>query len=173
MLSNRSSQVAVHGRRDAVDWSLFAPVRLAWRNRKLIWRLTRRDIEARYRGAWFGLLWSAIIPLMMALVYSFVFGHVFNSRWEGAEEAGVDFTLLLFSGVLVYSVFSETVNRSPGLMLENVSYIKKVVFPLEILPWVSLLSAIFNLAIGLIVLMAIYMSCVWAFRLPRYFLYRL
>ena len=134
----------------------------AWRNRVLLVRLTKREIESRYRGSFLGVLWSLVVPIMLLLVYTFVFSVVFEARWESAVNNRGHFALVLFSGLILFNLFSECINRAPGLMLQNVTYIKKVVFPLEILPWVTLLAALFNaavsfgvLAIGYLVLIGI------------------
>jgi lipopolysaccharide transport system permease protein len=134
----------------------FAAVRTAATHRALIGRLARREIEARYRGAVLGVVWAVAAPLMLLCVYTFVFSTVFRGRWRAGSETTGEFALLLFSGLLVFSVFADCVNRAPGLMLENPSYIKRVIFPLEILPWVALLSALFNLAVGTAVLTPFY-----------------
>ncbi|MCA8974796.1 MAG: ABC transporter permease [Planctomycetes bacterium] len=130
--------------------ALSAPFRVALRHRELILRMTRREIEMRYRGSALGLFWSLITPLLMLGVYTFVFGHVFGSRWSG-EGADTPFALLLFSGLIVYGVLADPVNRAPGLMFENVSYIKKVVFPLDALSWMVLFSTLFTATVNLII----------------------
>jgi lipopolysaccharide transport system permease protein len=124
-----------------------------WRNRQLILQLARRDIASRYRGSVVGLAWSFINPILMLLVYTFVFSIVFKSRWStDPNESRTDFAIILFAGMIVFNLFSEVVNRAPGLVTSNANYVKKVVFPLEILPWVSLGSALFHTAISLFVL---------------------
>ncbi len=127
------------------------------RNRALIGRLARRELEARYRGSYLGILWVVLLPLFMLGVYTFAFGVVFRARWA---DAGSDspwvFAIFLFAGLSVFSVFSEMVSRAPMLMLENPSYIKKVVFPIEILPVVTLTTALFNFAVSLLVLLALH-----------------
>lgn len=128
----------------------------AWAHRRLIWRLARREVAGRYRGTVAGALWSVLTPLLTVATYSFVFTQVFQPRWQVPEGAQASVPLLLFSGVLLFNLFAECVNRAPGLVLENVSYVKKVVFPLEILPWVSLLSALFNLGVGLLLMLGVY-----------------
>jgi homopolymeric O-antigen transport system permease protein len=101
-----------------------------------------------------GLTWSVVTPLLSLAVYTFVFSVVFRARWgAGAEHTG-QFALILFAGLLTYGVFSECVNRAPGLVLQHVAYVRKVVFPLEILPWVALVGAVFNAAVGGLVLFA-------------------
>src|SRR5512145_25243 len=103
-------------------WSSF------WRNRQLIMQLTRREVAARYRGSIFGLAWSFITPLLMLAVYTFVFSVVFKSRWGISEnESRFDFAILLFVGIIIFSVFSEALNQSPGLIISNVNYVKKVI----------------------------------------------
>jgi lipopolysaccharide transport system permease protein len=121
----------------------------AWRNRGLILRLARREIEARYRGSMLGILWSLVVPLALLTVYTIVFSTIFASRWEIAKSGSkVDFALVLFSGLILFNVFAETANRAPGLMLENVTYIKRIVFPLQVLPWVSVTVALFNATVS-------------------------
>jgi lipopolysaccharide transport system permease protein len=134
-----------------------APVRSAWGHRRLIWRLARRELAARYRGSLLGTLWMVLTPLMMLLVYTFVFRVVFKARWSaGTDEGNGTFALLLFSGLILFNLFAECIGRAPSLMLENVSYIKKVVFPLEIIPVVSLVSALFTAGTSLAILALFY-----------------
>ena len=128
--------------------------RSLWRNRHLIWQLTRRDIAARYRGSIIGLAWSFINPLLMLTVYTFVFSVVFKARWgTDANESRADFAIVLFVGMIVFGLFAETVNRAPGQIISNVNYVKKVVFPLEILSLVSLGSVLFHSMVSLAVLL--------------------
>ena len=125
-----------------------------WQNRQLIWQLTRRDIAARYRGSVIGLAWSFITPLLMLAVYTFVFSVVFKSRWgTGGNESRADFAIILFAGLIVFGIFSEVVNRAPRQIVSNANYVKKVVFPLEILSWVSLGSVLFHSLVSLVVLL--------------------
>jgi lipopolysaccharide transport system permease protein len=127
-----------------------------WRNRQLIRQMTWREVAGRYRGSVLGLAWSFLNPLLMLAVYTFVFSVVFKARWGvGAQETQVDFAIVLFAGMIVFGLFSECINRAPGLILANTNYVKKVVFPLEILPWVSLGSALFQSFVSLIVLMLV------------------
>lgn len=125
-----------------------------WRNRMLIWQMTRRDVVGRYRGSIMGLAWSFFNPLLMLATYTFVFSVVFRARWGvGGEESRADFAIILFVGMIVYGLFAECVNRAPGIIISNVNYVKKVVFPLEILPWVALGSAIFYSLVSAVVLL--------------------
>jgi lipopolysaccharide transport system permease protein len=139
-------------------------VRSFWRNRGLIWALTKREVLGRYRGSVMGILWSFFNPLLMLGVYTFVFSTVFKARWAGGSDSKTEFALLLFAGMLVFGIFSECVNRAPSLILSNPNYVKKVVFPLEILPIVSLGAALFHLLVSLLVWVLFYMV---AFGVPK------
>lgn len=123
-----------------------------WRNRGLIKESVRREVLGRYRGSAFGLLWSFFNPLLMLAVYTFVFSFVFKARWNIESNSKTEFALVLFAGLIVFNLLGESLTRAPALVISNVNYVKKVVFPLEILPVVNLLSALFH---GLISL------CVW------------
>ncbi len=124
------------------------------RNRQLISKMTRRDVVGRYSGSMLGLAWSFFNPLLMLVIYTFVFSVVFKSRWgAGVGESKTDYAMLLFTGMIVHGLFAECVNRAPTLILANVNYVKKVIFPLEILPWVALGSALFHAVISLVVLL--------------------
>ncbi len=104
----------------------------------------------RYRGSFLGLAWSFLTPLLMLLVYTFLFGVVFKARWgSGVVESRLDFALILFVGLIVHGLFAECVNRAPGLILHHASFVKRVVFPLEILPWTVMLSALFHSVVSL------------------------
>lgn len=120
-----------------------------WRNRELIKASAKREVLGRYRGSFLGLLWSFFNPLFMLAVYTFVFSVVFKARWNVESDSKTEFALVLFAGLIVFNVFGETINRSPSLVLNNPNYVKKVVFPLEILPVVNLLSALFHGLISL------------------------
>ncbi|QXH51540.1 ABC transporter permease [Pseudomonas fakonensis] len=124
-----------------------------WRNRSLVRALVKREVFARYRGSVIGLAWSFLNPLLMLSVYTFVFSGVFSSRWASAEDSKLDFAIILFVGLIVHGLFAECINRAPALVVSNVNYVKKVIFPLEILPWVSLGAALFHMAVSLIVLL--------------------
>ena len=119
-----------------------------WKNGSLINVLIKREILSRYKGSLFGVLWSFINPVLMLLMYTFVFSVVFKAKWSGGAGSTEEFALILFAGLIIFNLFAECLNRSPGLILANVNYVKKVVFPLEILPIVSLGSAIFHAVIS-------------------------
>ncbi len=127
-----------------------------WCYRQLIWASTKREVLGRYRGSALGLLWSFFNPVFMLLVYTFVFSMVFKARWSSASDSKAEFALVLFAGLMIFNLFAECINRAPGLILSNVNYVKKVVFPLEILPFVTLLSALFHMGVSLVVWLLAY-----------------
>ena len=129
-------------------------VRSLWANRQLIARMGQREIIGRYKGSAMGLAWSFITPLFMLAIYTFVFSVVFQARWGTSEESKTQFAVVLFAGLIVHTLFSDVINRAPQLVLGNVNYVKKVVFPLEILPVVQLLSATFHALVSVVVLIA-------------------
>jgi lipopolysaccharide transport system permease protein len=128
-----------------------------WQYRVLIKHMVFREVASRYKGSLLGLLWSVINPILMLAVYTFFFSVVFQSRWSGAGHTGsgskFEFAIVLYAGLLVFNLFSECIARAPTLILSNANYVKKVVFPLEVLPWVSLGSALFHLLIGFVVIL--------------------
>ncbi|WP_321952372.1 ABC transporter permease [Paraburkholderia bannensis] len=127
-----------------------------WRNRTLIKVSVRREVLGRYRGSFLGIFWSFFNPLLMLAVYTVVFSGVFKARWNSASTSKTEFALVLFAGLMLFNLFSECVNRAPGLIMSNPNYVKKVVFPLEILPWVSMGGALFHGAISLLVWLIAY-----------------
>jgi lipopolysaccharide transport system permease protein len=133
--------------------------RQLWKHRELISQFTRREIEGRYRSSLLGLAWSFVNPLVLLSVYTFVFGVVLKARWPGAEPERLSrFGLVLFAGMIAFGVFSESVTRAAGLIVSTPNYVKRVVFPLEVLPVAVLGSAIFHAAISMTVLLAIHMA---------------
>ena len=131
-----------------------------WRHRELLGALSRRDVVGRYRGSVMGLAWSFLHPLVMLAVYTFVFGIVFRARWDAGTGSTAEFALVLFAGLLAFNVFAECVNRAPTLVLSNPGYVKKVVFPLEVLPVVTLGASLFHFAIGMVVWVIFYVLLV-------------
>jgi lipopolysaccharide transport system permease protein len=133
-----------------------------WRYRDLIRQMSRREIVNRYRGSLMGLLWSFLTPLFMLAVYTFVFGFVLRSRWEGRVDNQAEFAVVLFAGLVVYSLFADCVTRAPGLIISHASYVKKIVFPLEILPWAVMAAALFHAGISIAVLL-LFSACLRPF----------
>ena len=130
-----------------------------WRNRRLIAQMTQREVVGRYKGSVMGLTWSLLNPVLMLSVYTFVFSVIFKSRWTTAgapDEGRAQFALILFVGMIVHGLFAEVVNRAPGLIVGNVNYVKKVVFPLEVLPVIAIGAAVFHALVSLGVLLAVF-----------------
>lgn len=129
-----------------------------WRSRQLIFQMTHREVVGRYKGSVMGLGWSLLNPLLMLTVYTFVFSVVFKSRWASpetsADESRGQFAVVLFVGMIVHGLFAEIVNRAPALIVGNANYVKKVVFPLQILPVVVTGAAVFHAGVSLSVLLA-------------------
>jgi lipopolysaccharide transport system permease protein len=139
---------------ESIPTSLVALGKSLLSNRELIIRMIRREVTGRYKGSILGMTWSFFNPLIMLGVYTFVFSFVFKARWGvDTDESKTSFAIILFVGMIVHGLFAECVNRAPGLILANVNYVKKVVFPLEILSWVAMGSALFNAVVSLTVLM--------------------
>ncbi|WP_438866276.1 ABC transporter permease [Pseudomonas sp. L1(2025)] len=123
-----------------------------WKNRSLIRRMTRREVVGRYKGSVIGIAWSFFNPLLMLLVYTFVFSNIFKSRWPSVSGNSTgDFAIMVFIGMMIHAFFSECLNKSPDTLLNNKNYITKVVFPLEILPVINAGGAIFHFIISLLV----------------------
>jgi lipopolysaccharide transport system permease protein len=125
-------------------------------NRTLAFQLANREVVGRYRGSSLGLLWSFFNPLFMLFIYTFVFSFVFNARWGVESGTKTEFALVLFSGLMVFNIFADCITKAPSLIVSNVNYVKKVVFPLEILPLVTFGSAIFHFLISLMVWLIAY-----------------
>ena len=134
------------------SYNPLAPLALIGRYRELALTLTGRRISARYRGSLLGMLWAVLNPLLMLGIYTFIFSVVFQSKWGIEQGDKPEFALFLFSGLILYSVFSECLNEAPSLLLNNKLYIKQLVFPTEILAWVSVLNGLFNLVINFVIL---------------------
>ena len=129
----------------------------AGRYRVIIPQMIKRDITERYRGSVLGILWSLITPLILLSVYTFVFGTLFNARWENTLPGGskLEFAMILFAGLALFQLFADVVTRAPTLILGHANYVKKVVFPLEVLVPVSLGSALFHAMISLVILLGL------------------
>lgn len=136
--------------------SLVALAKSLLRNRQLIAQMTKREVVGRYKGSAMGLAWSFFNPVFMLMVYTIVFSEIFKSRWGGVggDDSKTQFAVILFVGMIVLGLFTEVINRAPGLILANVNYVKKVVFPIEILPVIAMGAALFHSLISLGVLLA-------------------
>lgn len=123
------------------------------RHTGLIGQLARREIQARYQESMLGTLWAVLTPLLSLVVYTLVFRHIFNARWGSTGATSVEFALQLYAGLAVFNFCAECLSRAPRLVQDQPNLVKKVVFPLEILPWILVLSAFFHLAISLCLLL--------------------
>lgn len=130
-----------------------------WNHRRLVLQMVKHEVAGRYKGSILGLLWSFLNPIFMLSVYTFFFAIVFKARWGGSDatESKAQYALILFVGMIVHSLFSEILNRAPTLILANTNFVKKVVFPLEILTVISIGSALFHALTSLGVLLVFYL----------------
>ena len=122
-------------------------------NRALVYQLTRRNIQIRFRGTALGILWSLVTPILMLVMYTFVFGTILKVRWIQQQGGNLEFATILFSGLIVHTYFSECLQHSVDLITSNRQYVKKVVFPLTSLAWVAVLTSLFQAAISTAVLL--------------------
>ena len=132
--------------------SPFALFFLLYSQRTLIYRLASRELLSRYKGSVLGLAWLFLVPLCQLVVYTIIFSEIFKARWDVELTSHYDFALILFLGLVLFNIFGEVLSRSPTLLIENVSYIKRVVFPLEIIPAVAVITALSNALISLFIL---------------------
>lgn len=124
-----------------------------WQHRHLIAQLVKRDVIGRYRGSFLGLVWSFLHPLFMLMVYMFVFGVVFQIKWGIDPGTGEkEFAVILFSGIILHALLAECLVRSPAIIVTNTQFVKKIVFPLEVLPVMIVSTAVFHFIIGFILL---------------------
>ena len=132
------------------------PLRISaeiWRNRYLLGQLIKRDVLLRYRGAMFGVLWIFLSPLIMLAIFAFIFGHIFQARWP-QQDTGIPFWLLLYSGLITFNIFAETISRAPTSVRGYPSFVKKIVFPVNILPVVPLGAALVHGGFNFLILLA-------------------
>jgi lipopolysaccharide transport system permease protein len=121
-----------------------------WSHRALLWQFTLRNVELRHKGSHLGLIWSFLNPLLMLGLYVFVFGYVFGGSFGVLpDETKVDYALGIFLGLTIFHFASEVLGASPALIVANANFVKKVVFPLEILPAAQVAAAGFHSLIGL------------------------
>jgi lipopolysaccharide transport system permease protein len=147
-VSRHEGEGASSGRRRSLE----SPFASFWGHRSLVWELSKREVLGRYRGASFGLAWSVISPFMMLGVYAFAFGGVLKSRWPAIAGGDHPYSIILFVGLIIHGFFAECITRAPGLIVSNTNFVKRVVFPLDILPWPMVLSALFHALINMVVL---------------------
>ncbi len=128
-----------------------------FKHKYLFLQMLKREVQQRYRGSQLGLLWAFVYPILMLLVYTFVFGFVMKAKWGIPGQDNLDFGLILFAGLLCHSMMAEVMVSSVNLITGNAQYVKKVVFPLELLSLVSLANALFHMMLSIVILLAIYL----------------
>ncbi len=121
-----------------------------WRHRGLVLELTKREFSGRYRGTSGGIVWSFVQPMFLLLVYTIAFGVILKMRW-GFSGSTSEYALMLFAGLIVFNLFSECLNRSTTLITGNPNFVKKVVFPLELLPVTGMASALMHSLVSVVV----------------------
>ena len=121
-----------------------------WRHRNLVLELTKREFSGRYQGSFGGIVWSFVQPLFLLMVYTIAFGVILKARW-GFSGSTADYALMLFAGLIVFNAFSEVLSKSSTLVTGNPNLVKKVVFPLELLPVITVATALIHAFIGIAV----------------------
>lgn len=141
-----------------------SPYRALFRHFTLVVQMARRDVIGRYRGSFAGLFWSFFNPLLMLVIYTFVFGVIFKSRWNAQVSGHFQYAIVLFAGLNINTLFAECANRATTLIIENTNFVKRVVFPLETLAWSAVGSALFHLLVSTLVLLLMSLLVNW--RIP-------
>lgn len=121
-----------------------------WRDRHLVWQFTVRNVELRHKGSHLGLIWSFLNPLLMLAIYVLVFGFIFRGKFQQTPEPRVEYALVVFLGLSIYHFLAEVIGAAPYVIVGNPNFVKKVVFPLEILPVAAVGGALFHFVISLI-----------------------
>lgn len=128
---------------------------LPWRHIGLIRQFAGREVHARYRQSWLGAVWLVLTPLAMLGIYTLVFRHVMRVRWQDLDEGNLSFALRIYAGLAVFNFFAECVNRAPNLVREQPHLVKKVVFPLEVMAWVNVATAMVGLLVSMALLLCL------------------
>jgi lipopolysaccharide transport system permease protein len=139
------------------DGIVFGMFRRAWKHRHLLSLLIERNVEASFRGSVLGKLWTALVPLLRLAVYTLVLGFILRVKWPGHGNTPLETALLYFVGLTFYDFFMEAISTAPSLMHDNVNYVKKVVFPLEILPCAMLGAALVRLGVTSTILLIFFL----------------
>lgn len=125
-----------------------------WMHRELLWQFTVRSVEIRHRGSHLGLVWSILNPLLMLALYVFVFGEIFNGKFGIlAYETKWDYAMGVFLGLILFHTVAEVMGIAPTTIISNPNFVKKVVFPLEIIPASSVAASVFHMLISLVLLL--------------------
>ncbi len=136
----------------SIAWNPLKIIAEIWRHRYLLGQLIKRDVLLRYRGAMFGVAWIFLSPLLMLAIFAFIFGQIFQARWPQQSET-MPFWLLLYSGLIAFNIFADTVSRAPSAVRGYPSFVKKIVFPVHILPLVPLGAALVHTGFNLLILL--------------------
>ena len=129
--------------------------RTLWRHRALVVELARREFAGRYRGSFGGVAWSFAQPLFLLAVYTLAFGVILKTQWGFAGGTG-DYALMVFAGLIVFNAFAECLARAPLLVVANPNFVKKIVFPLQLLPWVLTLTILLHALLAVAVWLLVY-----------------
>ena len=135
---------------------MFSSLKVLYKNYDLILIFLLRDISSRFKGSYLGIFWMVLTPLLMLAIFTFIFGEIFQIKWLDIPESKNYFSIILFSGLMIYNFFAESLSKSPTLFLSNVNYIKKILFPLEILPVISVLGCVVQLTVTFFVWLVFY-----------------
>lgn len=125
---------------------------MKFHQRYLLKQLIKQDIQQRYKGSVLGMVWSFMTPIFMLIIYTFVFSEIFQAKWEIDTNDKYEFAMVLFCGLSAFNMIAEVMNRSTSLVKSHINYVKKVIFPLELLPIVIVSTALFNCVISYIIL---------------------
>ncbi|MFG0325691.1 MAG: ABC transporter permease [Phycisphaerales bacterium JB037] len=148
------TEIAVHTPLGPATLGLFRPDRMArslWSHRDLIWQFSLREVRQRNAGTQLGIVWAGLQPLMMLLVYTFVFSTTLNIRLSNnTQETAADYAVMLFAGLMVFQLFVDPLGRSPALIINRKAFVKRHVFPVEVLPLTLVISTALYSGIGLL-----------------------
>jgi lipopolysaccharide transport system permease protein len=125
-----------------------------YRHRDLVAQFTRREVELRHKGSRLGHFWALLSPMTMLGLYLFVFGFIFGGSF-GPHDTIVDFTLALFLGLLLFNVIADTLGAAPLLIVSQPNFVKKVVFPLEIIPVSTVASSLYHNSLSIVLILVI------------------
>ena len=125
-------------------------------HKNLIAQFTRREVYLKYKGSYLGVIWAFVQPLMLLSVYTYVFSYIFEMKWGVAAEGGrLEFAMALFVGILTFNLLGDVANAAPTLMMAHANYVKRVIFPLEILPLAKLLGVLVHSVAGILIVVVV------------------
>ncbi len=131
---------------------VISPFKQCIQYRDLILTMVARDISVKYKGSVLGILWAFLNPLFMLAIYTFVFKYVFNARWPTENAATVNYAVILFAGLVLHTWLADVMSRSVSMIADHANFVKKIQFPLIILPWIAVIAAGVQFLMGLVVL---------------------